>query len=145
MRHLASIRHGRCWPRPARRFVSPSDTVVYICYCCSMQFCRHAYIRFIRTRLIIYNYWSRCCSELCFAQLVELVQSNTSAQVRVDYSGNLLLCKQLGPQTCVALLRTHQQPEGEGRIVHVSYFIYYPWLAASFKASNVRPYVYQCV
>ena len=25
-----SIRHGRCWPRPARRFVSPSDTVVYI-------------------------------------------------------------------------------------------------------------------
>ena len=30
MRHLASIRHGRCWPRPARRFVSPSDTVVYI-------------------------------------------------------------------------------------------------------------------
>ena len=30
MRHLASIRHGRCWPRPARRFVSSSDTVVYI-------------------------------------------------------------------------------------------------------------------
>jgi len=30
LRHLASIRHGRCWPRPARRFVSPSDTVVYI-------------------------------------------------------------------------------------------------------------------
>ena len=23
MRHLASIRHGRCWPRRARRFVSP--------------------------------------------------------------------------------------------------------------------------
>ena len=22
--------HGRCWPRPVRRFVSPSDTVVYI-------------------------------------------------------------------------------------------------------------------
>ena len=31
MRHLASIRHGGCWPRPARRFVSPSDTVAYIC------------------------------------------------------------------------------------------------------------------
>jgi len=27
-----SIRHGRCWPRPARRFVSPSDTVVYILF-----------------------------------------------------------------------------------------------------------------